>query len=107
MPNLPGMVALSLFLNGCRISGYFDTKFTAVAQIEPTLQKFEDLKIVKFFNPEEVYFLMTHVICATPALGLTNPDCTKVSLTRHLRYAMVKGTGMHTCAMYPRGYGKV
>ncbi len=37
-----------------------------------------------------------HIICVKPALGLTNPGCTKVSPTKCLRYAMVKGTGMHT-----------
>ena len=52
----------SFSLNGCRFSGYFDTKFTAVAIIEPILHKFEDLKIVNFLNPEQVYFLMTRVI---------------------------------------------
>ena len=27
------------------------------------LHKFEDLKIANFLNPEEVYFLVTRVIC--------------------------------------------
>ncbi len=51
----------SFFLNDCRISGYLDTKFTAVVVIEPILHKFEDLKVVYFYNPEEVYFLVTRV----------------------------------------------
>ena len=29
-----------------------------------TYDKFEDLKIANFLNPEEVYFLVTRVICA-------------------------------------------
>ncbi len=53
----------SFFLNGCRIPGYFDTKFTAVALIEPILYNFKDLKIANFLNPEQVYFLMTRVKC--------------------------------------------
>ena len=56
------------YLNGCRISGYFDTKFNAVGLIELILHKFEDLKISNFLNPEEVYFLVTRVICAYIAL---------------------------------------
>ena len=35
----------SFVLNGSRISGYFDTKFTVVALIEPILHKIEDLYI--------------------------------------------------------------
>ena len=50
------------FLNGCRISGYFDTKFTAVVLIEPILHTFEDQKVAHFFNPEEVNFLVTRVM---------------------------------------------
>ena len=53
----------SFSLNSCRISGYFDTKFTAVGIIEPILHKFEDLKIINFLNPEQVYFLVAHVMC--------------------------------------------
>ncbi len=52
----------SIFLDVCRISGYFDTKFTAVVLIEPILHKFGELKNAKFLNPEEVYFLVTSVI---------------------------------------------
>ncbi len=48
---------VGLFLNGCRISSYFDTKFTAIVLIELTLHKFEDLNIQKLLNLEEVYFL--------------------------------------------------
>ena len=33
----------SFFPNGGRISGYFDTKYTAVVLIEPILHNFEDL----------------------------------------------------------------
>ncbi len=51
----------TFYLNDCRISGYFDTKITAVVPLESILQKFEDLKIAHFFNPEEVYFLVTRV----------------------------------------------
>ncbi len=51
-----------IFLNGCWISAYFDTKFTAVVLIEPILHKFEDLKVAHFLNPKEVYFLVTRSI---------------------------------------------
>ena len=54
----------SFSLNGCQISGYFDTRFSAVAIIDPILHKFEDLKIVNFLNPEQVYFLVACVRCA-------------------------------------------
>ena len=46
-------------MNSCRISDYFDTKFTPLVLIEPILQTFEDLKITNFLNPEQVYFLLT------------------------------------------------
>ncbi len=49
-------------LNGCRISGYFDTKFTTIAQIELILQKSKDPKIDNILNLEQVYFLVTRVI---------------------------------------------
>ena len=52
-----------IFLNGRGISGHFGTKFTAVVLTEPILQMFEDLKIVHFLNPKEVYFLLTRVMC--------------------------------------------
>ncbi len=52
--------------------GYFDTKFNAVGLIEPILQKIEDLKIVNFFNPDEVYFLVTRVKLVQ--LGITALD---------------------------------
>ncbi len=39
------------FLNGCRITCYFDIKFTAVVLIEPILQKFKDLKNAHFLEP--------------------------------------------------------
>ena len=51
----------SVSLGDSRISVFFNTKFIAVALIEPILHKFEDLKNANFFNPEEVYFLVTRV----------------------------------------------
>ncbi len=51
----------SIFLDACRISGYFDTKFIAVVLVEPILCKFEDLKIANILNLKEVYFLVTRV----------------------------------------------
>ena len=50
------------FLIGCRISGYFDTKFTTIVQIELILQQSEDQKIDNILNLEQVYFLVTRVI---------------------------------------------
>ena len=50
------------FLIACRISGYFDTKFTTILQIEPILQQSEDQKIDNIWNLEQVYFLVTRVI---------------------------------------------
>ena len=44
-----------------RISGYFDTKYMAVLQIEPILHNFEDQKIANIFNPELVNFCVTLV----------------------------------------------
>ncbi len=49
------------FLNNCRISGHFDTKFTTIAQIEQILQESKDPKIDNILNLEQVYFLMTRV----------------------------------------------
>ena len=49
------------FLNGCRISGHFDTKFTTIAQIGQILQKYKDPKIGIILNLERVYFLVTRV----------------------------------------------
>ncbi len=46
----------SIFLNGCRISGHFDTKSTAVVVTEPILHMFEDLKIAIFFQPRRGLF---------------------------------------------------
>ena len=51
----------SYFPNACRISGYFDTKFIIIAQIEPILQKSKDTKIYNILNLEQVYFLVTCV----------------------------------------------
>ena len=50
------------FLNSCRISGHFDTKFTTIAQIEKILQESKDPEIDNILNLEQVYFLVTHVI---------------------------------------------
>ncbi len=50
------------FLNSCRISGHFDTKFTTIAQIEQILQESKDPKIDNILNLERVYFLVTRVI---------------------------------------------
>ena len=44
-------------MDGCQISGYFDTKFNALGLIEPILHKFEDLKIVNFLTPKRSIFL--------------------------------------------------
>ena len=49
------------FLNSCRISGNFDTKFTTMAQIEQIIQEFRDPKIDNILNLEQVYFLVTRV----------------------------------------------
>ncbi len=45
------------------ISGYFDTKYMTVIRIEQILHNFEDKKIAKFFNLEQVNFRVTLVIC--------------------------------------------
>ncbi len=49
------------FLNGCRISGHFDTNFTTKAQTGQILQESKDPKIVNILNFERVYFLVTRV----------------------------------------------
>ena len=52
----------SYFPHACRISGYFDTKFIIIAQIEPILQKSKDTKIDNILNlerVERVYILVT------------------------------------------------
>ncbi len=46
------------FLNSCRISGHFDTRFTTIAQIEQILQESKDPKIDNILNLERVYFLV-------------------------------------------------
>ena len=51
------------FLNSCRITGYFDTKFTKIAKIEQILQESKDPKIDNILNLGWVYFLVTPVIC--------------------------------------------
>ncbi len=50
------------FLNSCLISGYFDTSFTTIVQIEPKFHRFKDPKIDNILNLEQVYFLVTRVI---------------------------------------------
>ncbi len=40
----------SFCLNSWQISGYFDTKITALVQIEPILHKFQDQKIAHFLK---------------------------------------------------------
>ena len=50
------------FLNSCRSSGHFDTKFTTIAQIEQILQESKDPKIGYILNLEQVYFLLTRVM---------------------------------------------
>ncbi len=42
------------FLISCRISDYFDTKFTTIVQIEPILQQSEHQKIGNILNLEQV-----------------------------------------------------
>ena len=51
------------FLNGCRISGSFDTKFITTVKIETVLQRSEYTKIDIILNLERVYFLVTRIIC--------------------------------------------
>ncbi len=69
--------------------GYFDTKFNALGLIEPILHKFEDLKIANFLNPEEVYFLMTHVniILLYSAANHHIPSSTSISRVKHSKLA--------------------
>ena len=50
------------FLNSCRIFGYFDTKFTTIAQIEQILQESKDPKIDNILNLKQVYFLVARII---------------------------------------------
>ena len=38
--------------------------------LTPNLHKFEELKIANFFNPAEVYFLVTRVFCMYVILQL-------------------------------------
>ncbi len=47
------------FLNGCWITGSFDTKFTTIVQVDPILQKSKDTKIDNVLNLEWVCFLVT------------------------------------------------
>ncbi len=50
------------FMKGAKISGYFDTKFMTVLQIEKILYNFEDQKCSHFFNLEQVNFRVTLVM---------------------------------------------
>ena len=52
------------FMKDGRISGYFDTKYMTVLQIEQILHNFEGQKIANFFNLEQVNFRVTLVKCA-------------------------------------------
>ncbi len=52
-----------------RISGYFDTKYMTILQIEQILHIFEDQKIVNFFNLEQVNFRVTLVKCESSISG--------------------------------------
>ncbi len=58
---LSNISIIEVFLNDCRISGYFDIKFPAVVLLESILQKFENLK-VSIFNTKKVYFHVTCVV---------------------------------------------
>ena len=49
------------FLNSCRISGHFETRFTTIAQIEQILQESKDPKLDNILNLKRVYFLVTRV----------------------------------------------
>ncbi len=46
----------SYFLKDGRISGYFDTKYMTVLQIEQILHSFEDWTIANFFQPQTGQF---------------------------------------------------
>ncbi len=50
------------FMKQGRISGYFDTKYVTVLQIEQILHNFECQKIGNFSNLEQVNFCMTPII---------------------------------------------
>ena len=50
------------FIKDGRISGYFDTKYVTVVQIEQILHNFNDQKIANIFNLEQVNFRVT-LIC--------------------------------------------
>ena len=50
-------------------------KFTTVVQIEQILQKYEDTKIAKFFNCEEVYFLVTRVDMSFTIVLIIRENC--------------------------------
>ena len=53
----------SYFLKDGRISGYFDTKYVTVLQIEQILHISKEQKIANFLNLEQVNFCVTLVIC--------------------------------------------
>ncbi len=48
-------------MKDARISGYFDTKYVTVLQIEQILHNFECQKFADFFNLEQVNFRVTLV----------------------------------------------
>ncbi len=50
-------------LKDARISGYFDTKYMTVLQIEQILHNFEGQKFANFLNLEQVNFRVTLVKC--------------------------------------------
>ncbi len=50
------------FLNSCRISCHFHTKFTTMGQLEQILQESKDPKIDNILDLERGYFLVTRVV---------------------------------------------
>ena len=53
---------IDLFLEDGWVSGYFDTKYITILQIDQILHNFEDQKIADFFNLEQVNFRVTLVM---------------------------------------------
>ncbi len=49
-------------MRDAQISGYFDTKYMVLLQIEQILHNFEDQKCANFFNLEQVNFRVTLVV---------------------------------------------
>ena len=50
-------------MKDARITGYFDTKYMTVLQIEQILHNFGDQKFADFFNLEQVNFRVTRHTC--------------------------------------------